>query len=137
MAFGDIFLENVRKYREKKLLQAGMKAVFPLWKRNTANLTREFIGLGFKAIVTCVDPKYLDSSFAGKFIDNEFVSSLPPNVDPGGENGEFHSFVYDGPIFRKCLSFKPGKIVFRDERFYFRDMIPLGGKNSKACTETN
>ncbi|TET85582.1 MAG: hypothetical protein E3J46_09385 [Desulfobacteraceae bacterium] len=100
-----------------------MKAVFPLWKRNTANLTREFIDLGFKAIVTCVDSKYLDSSFAGKFIGNEFVSSLPPNVDPGGENGEFHSFVFDGPIFKKKIGVSIGEVVLRDG-FYFCDLLP-------------
>ena len=123
VAFGDIFLEDVRKYREKKLSQAGMKAVFPLWKRNTANLTREFIDLGFKAIVTCVDSKYLDSSFAGKFIGNEFISRLPSNVDPGGENGEFHSFVFDGPIFKKKIGVSIGEVVLRNG-LYFCDLLP-------------
>lgn len=123
VAFGDIFLEDVRRYREEKLAQIGMEAIFPLWKMDTTELIRSFIDLGFKALITCVDSKVLDSSFAGKLINGDFVLSLPPDVDPNGENGEFHSFVIDGPIFRKKISVSPGEVVLRDS-FYFCDLLP-------------
>ena len=101
-----------------------MKAIFPIWKKNTARLARTFIKLGFKAIVTCVDSKWLDGKFAGRIFDEQFLSDLPPSVDPSGENGEFHSFVYDGPIFQKAVLFEKGEIVLRDNRFYFCDLLP-------------
>jgi uncharacterized protein (TIGR00290 family) len=123
VAFGDIFLENVRRYREEKLAQIGMEAIFPLWKRDTTELIRSFIDLGFKALITCVDSKVLDSSFAGKVINDGFVSSLPSDVDPNGENGEFHSFVIDGPIFKQKINVSLGKVVLRDS-FYFCDLLP-------------
>lgn len=122
VGFGDIFLEDVRKYREKKLAQVGMEAIFPLWKRDTSELMRNFIDLGFKAIVTCVDSRVLDSSFAGKQIDQDFVDSLPSGVDPSGENGEFHSFVFDGPIFKHKIKVSVGEVVLRDS-FYFCDLL--------------
>jgi uncharacterized protein (TIGR00290 family) len=112
--FGDIFLEDLRKYREEKLACAGMRGHFPLWKSNTTKLVREFIELGFKTIVVCVDGKLLDESFAGRVIDKDFLSDLPANVDPCGENGEFHTFVYDGPIFKKPVKFKTGEKVYRE-----------------------
>jgi len=121
--FGDIFLADVRRYREEKLAQIGMKAIFPLWKRDTSELIRDFIDLGFKAIVTCVDSRVLDSSFAGKLIDDDFISRLPPDVDPSGENGEFHSFVIDGPIFRQRIKVSIGEIISRGP-FYFCDLVP-------------
>jgi uncharacterized protein (TIGR00290 family) len=124
VAFGDIFLEDLRKYREENLSKIGMKAIFPIWKRNTTELARAFINSGFKAIITCVDSKVLDKGFVGRHFDEQFLSELPANVDPCGENGEFHSFVYDGPIFRKRLLCALGEIVFRDNRFYFCDLIP-------------
>jgi len=124
-AFGDIFLEDVRKYREENLSKIGMKAVFPIWKRNTTELAHTFVDLGFKAVITCIDSKVLDKRFVGRHFDEQFLSELPSNVDPCGENGEFHSFVYDGPIFRESLLFEPGEVVFRDNRFYFCDLIPL------------
>ncbi len=112
-AFGDIFLEDLRQYRETKLQELNLKAIFPLWQLPTDQLIREFIGLGFKTIVTCVNEKYLDKSFAGRIIDEAFLNDLPANVDPCGENGEFHTFVFDGPIFKEPIAFEKGEIVYR------------------------
>jgi uncharacterized protein (TIGR00290 family) len=125
VVFGDIFLEDLRKYREEILCSIGMKAVFPIWKKDTAELACTFIDLGFKAVVTCVDSKFLGKESAGRLFDEQFLSELPSNVDACGENGEFHSFVYGGPLFRESLSFKLGDVVLRDERFYFCDLIPV------------
>jgi uncharacterized protein (TIGR00290 family) len=125
VVFGDIFLEDLRKYREDNLAQVGMKGIFPIWKRDTAELARTFIGLGFKAVITCVDSQSLEGKFAGRYFDNRFLSELPGNVDPCGENGEFHSFVYDGPIFQERIRFRRGKVVLRDNRFYFCDLVPV------------
>lgn len=111
--FGDIFLEDLRKYRENKLFELDLKGVFPLWKIDTAKLIRDFIDLGFKTIITCVNEKYLDKSFAGRVIDENFLKDLPPNVDPCGENGEFHTFVYNGPVFKKPVEFEKGEVVYR------------------------
>ena len=123
--FGDIFLEDLRKYRENNLAQVGMKGIFPIWKRDTTELAHTFIDLGFKAIITCVDSKVLDGKFVGRYFGNQFLSELPATVDPCGENGEFHSFVYDGPIFNERIRFRRGKIVLRDNRFYFCDLVPV------------
>jgi uncharacterized protein (TIGR00290 family) len=112
-AFGDIFLEDLREYREQKLAEAGLKGMFPLWKIPTGELARKFVDTGFKAIVTCVNEKYLDKSYAGRIIDHDFLKDLPDRVDPCGENGEFHSFVFDGPIFNNPVPFQRGKIVYR------------------------
>lgn len=109
--FGDIFLEDLRKYREEQLSEIGIKAVFPLWKRNTTELIHEFLDLGFKTIVTCVNETYLDKSFAGRIIDQDFIKDLPKNIDPCGENGEFHTFTFDGPIFKNPISFQIGETV--------------------------
>lgn len=109
--FGDIFLEDLRKYREEQLHAIGMEAVFPLWKQNTLDLIHEFLALGFKTIVTCVNETYLDKSFAGRIIDQDFINDLPENVDPCGENGEFHTFTFDGPIFKQPISFEIGETV--------------------------
>lgn len=109
--FGDIFLEDLRKYREDQLQSIGMKAVFPLWKQNTTDLINEFLSLGFKTIVTCVNETYLDKSFAGRIIDQDFIKGLPENVDPCGENGEFHTFTFDGPIFKNPIAFEIGETV--------------------------
>lgn len=124
VVFGDIFLGDVRKYREENLAKVGMKGIFPIWKRNTTELAQTFIGLGFKAMVTCVDSKTLNKAFAGRIIDKRFLAELPPNVDPSGENGEFHSFVFDGPIFKWRISHTVGEIVLRDS-FYFCDLLPV------------
>ena len=123
--FGDIFLEDVRKYREENLSKIGMTALFPLWKKDTFQLAKEFIKLGFKSVITCVDSEILSKEFVGKLFDEKFLSALPSNVDPMGENGEFHSFVYDGPLFKRRVKFELGDIVLRDGRFYFCDLIPL------------
>ncbi|SHE43059.1 diphthine--ammonia ligase [Chryseobacterium sp. OV279] len=109
--FGDIFLEDLRKYREDQLKSIGMEGVFPLWKQNTTDLIHEFLDLGFKTIVTCVNETYLDKSFAGRIIDRDFIRDLPKNVDPCGENGEFHTFTFDGPIFREPVQFEIGETV--------------------------
>ncbi|MFZ1081632.1 MAG: diphthine--ammonia ligase [Candidatus Kryptoniota bacterium] len=111
--FGDIFLEDLRKYRETQLAMVNLAAVFPLWQIPTDKLIREFIDIGFKAVIVCVNEEFLDKSFAGKNIDEEFIRDLPRGVDPCGENGEFHSFVYDGPIFKKPIKFMKGEIVYR------------------------
>ena len=124
VAFGDIFLEDLRKYREENLARIGMNGIFPIWKRDTAELAHTFIDLGFKAIITCVDSKFLEKSFVGRIFDRQFLSELPSGVDPSGENGEFHSFVYDGPIFQKEIAYEKGEIVLRDNRFYYCDLTP-------------
>jgi uncharacterized protein (TIGR00290 family) len=124
VAFGDIFLEDIRRYREEKLSQVGMKAIFPIWKRDTRELALEFINAGFRAILTCVDSKQLDSSFVGRTFDRSLLEDLPSKVDPCGENGEFHTFVYSGPIFSKPIPVRKGEIVLRENRFYFCDLLP-------------
>lgn len=111
--FGDIFLEDLRKYREDKLRTIGFEGVFPLWKIDTQELIHEFLDLGFKTIVTCVNEKFLDKSFVGRVIDKQFINDLPDNVDVCGENGEFHTFTFDGPIFSKPIEFEIGEIVHR------------------------
>lgn len=124
VVFGDIFLEDLRKYREEKLAALEMQAIFPLWKRDTRALVRSFTAAGFKAITTCVDTQALDCPFVGRLIGEQFVSELPPAVDACGENGEFHSFVFDGPIFRESVAFTIGEIVLRENRFCFCDLLP-------------
>ena len=124
IAYGDLFLEDIKQYRENHLSQIGMKTHFPIWKRDTTEFLKTFIALGFKAIVVCVDSKILDRSYAGKMIDEVFLSELPSHVDPCGENGEFHSFVFDGPIFSEKVNFTIGDVVLR-ESFYFCDLIPV------------
>ncbi len=124
VVFGDVFLEDVRKYRENNLSKLGMKGFFPLWGRDTTELLRSFIALGFQAIVTCVNLKVLDKRFVGRRLDKHFLAELPPGVDPGGENGEFHSFVFDGPIFKERIAYTLGEKVLRDS-FYFCDLLPI------------
>ena len=124
VVFGDIFLEDVRRYREENLSAIAMKAIFPLWNMDTARLARSFLDSGFKAVVTCVDSKVLDKRFIGKIVDKQFLSDLPSHVDPCGEKGDFHTFVFDGPIFKEVVKFKKGEIVLRDERFYYCDLLP-------------
>jgi uncharacterized protein (TIGR00290 family) len=123
VVFGDIFLEDLKKYREDKLAQVKMTGVFPLWKRDTSELARTFIGLGFRAIVTCADSQAVSGKFAGRDYNEQLLSDLPPNTDPCFENGECHSFVYDGPIFRRPVTFSVGEVVLRDERFYYCDLV--------------
>lgn len=121
---GDIYLEDVRKYKDDNLARLGMRGVYPLWKRDSLKLASEFIRLGFKAVIVCVDSTLLDRSFVGRSFDESFLADLPGGVDPCGENGEFHSFVYDGPIFREKISLVKGDIVLRDNRYYFCDLLP-------------
>ncbi|HBG38783.1 MAG TPA: diphthine--ammonia ligase [Clostridiaceae bacterium] len=123
VAFGDIFLEDIRKYREGNLKKAGMEAIFPLWERDTKEIADIFINLGFKSIITCVDTKVLNGDFSGRLYDKNFLADLPENIDPCGENGEFHSFAFDGPIFKERINFSIGEKVLRDERFNFCDLI--------------
>lgn len=143
--FGDIFLEDLRDYRIQKLSEVGLKGHFPLWRRDTTELIHEFIDLGFKTILVCTKAELLGEEFAGRVIDHDFLKDLPKNVDPCGENGEFHTFVYDGPIFKKPIEFTLGEKVFREYEapknkedschsddvqkksagFYFCDLIPV------------
>lgn len=123
IVFGDLFLEDIRIYREQFLARHNMRGLFPVWHRDTTRFIKEFIELGFKAVVICVDSRILDQSFAGRMIDEAFLSSLPPHVDPCGENGEFHSFVFDGPTFARPVKFSLGEIVLR-ESFWFCDLVP-------------
>lgn len=123
IVFGDLFLEDIRIYREQFLARHNMRGLFPVWHRDTTRFIKEFIALGFKAVVICVDSRILDQSFAGRMIDEAFLSSLPPHVDPCGENGEFHSFVFDGPVFARPVKFSLGEIVLR-ESFWFCDLVP-------------
>lgn len=123
MAFGDIFLEDLRTYREQRLRAAGLACVFPLWQRDTAALAREFIETGFRATVVCVNTAQLDASFAGRPFDEAFLRDLPAHVDPCGERGEFHTCVLDGPTFQWPITVRPGPLVERDG-FVFCDLRP-------------
>lgn len=124
MVFGDIFLQWVKGYRENNLSKLGMKPLFPIWGRDTTELTQSFIDLGFKAVVTCVDTRVLDKKFLGRKIDAAFLAQIPPDIDRAGENGEFHSFVFDGPIFKEKIAYKLGKQVSKNS-YYFRDLLPI------------
>lgn len=121
-AFGDIFLEDLRAYREQKLLHANMTALFPIWKVDTRELAERFVKEGFRAIAVCIDPRKLDKSFAGRELDASFFRDLPEHVDPCGENGEFHTFVFDGPIFRQAIPVRTGEVLERDN-FVFCDLL--------------
>jgi uncharacterized protein (TIGR00290 family) len=123
VAFGDIFLEDLRAYREKNLARIGMTALFPIWKRDTRELIRFFHQQRFRAVAACIDSKILDASFAGRELDESFFRDLPPAADPCGENGEFHTFVFDGPIFQSPIPIRTGEIVNRDG-FVFCDLLP-------------
>jgi len=123
VVFGDLFLEDIRAYRESMLARANLRAIFPLWRRDTRELATRFIELGFRAAVVCVDSLALDRSFAGREYDASFMADLPNVVDPCGENGEFHTFVYDGPLFANPVVHARGEVVLRDERFFFADLL--------------
>jgi uncharacterized protein (TIGR00290 family) len=122
VAFGDLFLEDVRAYREERLASAGKAALFPLWNEDTAALARSFVDGGFGAYVVCVDTRRLDAAFVGRDYDGAFLDELPPGIDPCGENGEFHSFVYDGPCFERPVPCRVGEHVVR-EGFAFADIV--------------
>ncbi|MBN1571252.1 MAG: adenine nucleotide alpha hydrolase [Acidobacteria bacterium] len=121
-AFGDLFLRDVRAYREERMNRIGMKCLFPLWGKPTIETARRFIDLGFRAIAVCIDTQSLSADFAGREYDDAFLRDLPPGVDPCGENGEFHTFVYDGPNFASPVRVERGEIVLRDNRFCFCDL---------------
>lgn len=132
-AFGDIFLEDLKVYRETQLETFNIKAVFPIWKRDTKALLNEFLDLGFKTIIVCANATYFGEDFVGKIIDRDFIKSLPVNVDPCGENGEFHTFCFDGPIFKHPIPFTIGEKVYREydtpnsstkTGFWYCDLIP-------------
>jgi uncharacterized protein (TIGR00290 family) len=125
VAFGDIFLRDLRAYREENLARLNMEAIFPLWDIDTRELASRFVREGFRAVTVCVDPKKLDRSFAGRELETAFFRDLPAGVDPCGENGEFHTFVFDGPIFRFAVCCRAGEIVERDG-FVFCDLLPVG-----------
>jgi uncharacterized protein (TIGR00290 family) len=122
-AFSDLFLEDVRAYREERLARAGKRGVFPLWGRDTGELAKEMVSSGFRAIVVTVDPRALDPSFVGRSFDLEFLSDLPEGVDPCGENGEFHTFVWDAPMYRVPIPCRTGEVVTRDG-FVYCDVVP-------------
>src|SRR5580658_6315212 len=122
VAFGDIYLEDLRAYREKNLARIGMTALFPIWKRDTRELIRSFHASRFRAVIVCVDSKVLDPRFAGRELDESVFRDLPPHADPCGENGEFHTFVFDGPIFQSPIHVRTGEVVSRDG-FVFCDLL--------------
>lgn len=131
-AFGDIYLENLRRYREEQLAKVGLSAVFPLWGGNTSALMEHFCTSGFRAVVVCANASLLDKSFVGRQLDADFVRDLPPGVDPCGENGEFHTFCYDAPFFSRPVSFTAGEVVYREydnagvkSGFWFADLLPV------------
>jgi uncharacterized protein (TIGR00290 family) len=126
MAFGDLFLEDIRAYRDQKLASTGLEPIYPLWGTDTRELAQEMITAGLVAYVTCVDPRKLDPSFAGARFDTEFLSRLPAGVDPCGENGEFHTFVTAGPMFKWPIATAVGEVVERDG-FVFADLVAKGG----------
>lgn len=130
-AFGDIFLEDLRKYREEQLAPVGIRTIFPLWKRDTRKLMEEFIASGFRAVTVCVNASLLDRSFVGRELDETFLRDLPANVDPCGENGEFHTFCYDAPFFKHPVNYAIGETVYREydnagtkHGFWFCDLLP-------------
>lgn len=132
--FGDLFLEDLKTYREKRLAELNLTGVFPLWQRDTTELAQQFVAQGFRAITVCVNEKQLDSSFVGREMDSVFFASLPKDVDPCGENGEYHSFVYAAPIFAQPIPVQTGEIVRRtlgeandtfDTAFWYADLLPI------------
>ncbi len=123
VAFGDLFLEDIRAYRETQMAKVNMTPLFPVWGINTTELAHEMIASGLRARLTCVDPRKLDASFAGREFDEQLLRDLPPGTDPCGENGEFHSFVYAGPMFRHAIPIETGEVVER-EGFVFADLLP-------------
>lgn len=123
MAFGDLFLEDVRAYRERQLAGSGITPVFPLWGADTALLAREMLRGGLRALLTCVDPRQVPRALAGRAFDEALLAALPPGADPCGENGEFHTFCHAGPMFRTPLAVCAGEIVERDG-FVYADALP-------------
>lgn len=136
IAFGDLFLEDIRAYREQKLAGSGLEPIFPIWSEPTASLARRMVDAGLEAIITCVDPRKLQRSFAGRTFDHAFLDALPADVDPCGENGEFHTCVLSGPMFRERIPATVGEVVERDG-FCFADLrpaAPASGAPARAGT---
>lgn len=131
VVFGDLFLEDIRAYREKHLAACGMTPIFPLWRKDTRQLAEEMLAGGLSAYFTCVDPRKLDRSFAGRRFDADLLRDLPPDIDPCGENGEFHTFADAGPMFDREIPVTPGEIVERDG-FVFADLLPQAAAAGKA-----
>jgi uncharacterized protein (TIGR00290 family) len=123
VVFGDLFLADIRAYRERMLARIGMRGLFPLWLRDTGALAREFVRLGYRAVLVCVDKAQLAGEFAGREFDAELLRDLPAGVDPCGENGEFHTFVYAGPGLRRPVPHERGPVVIRDGRFVYCDLV--------------
>jgi uncharacterized protein (TIGR00290 family) len=123
IAFGDLFLQDVRSYRERLVAAVGLRPLFPIWATPTRSLAQSFVGDGFRAVVVCVDPRQLDVSYCGREFDSEFLDGLPPKSDPCGENGEFHTFVYDAPMFAAPIPALRGEVVERGG-FVFCDLLP-------------
>ena len=125
VAFGDLFLEDVRKYREDQMKRAGLEPIFPTWGRNTRELLEKMLAAGLRARIVCLDPSKVPAEFAGRDMDIRCMEELPAGVDPCGENGEFHTFVYDGPMFACPIAIEGGEIVTRDG-FVYADVLPAG-----------
>jgi len=133
IVFGDLFLEDVRKYREEKLAPTGIRPLFPIWGQETTGLAREMVQAGLRAKLTCVDPKKLPAHFAGRTFDAQLLEDLPPDVDPCGENGEFHTFAYEGPMFKRGIQVKGGEVVERDG-FVYADFLRVEDRALRAGT---
>jgi len=123
VVFGDLFLADIRAYRERMLARIGMRGLFPLWLRDTRALAHEFVRLGYRAVLVCVDSAQLAGGFAGREFDADLLHDFPPEVDPCGENGEFHTFVYAGPGLRQPVEHRRGPVVLRDDRFVYCDLV--------------
>ena len=134
VAHSDLFLADLRAYRERNLARLGMAGVFPIWGRDTRRLVEEFEDAGFRAVLCCVEGRRLDASFVGRSLDRNLLADLPPDVDPAGENGEYHSFVYGGPIFQRPVAFETGQTVTRDNRHYV-DLVPCCQQREVALAE--
>jgi len=128
VVFGDLFLADIRAYRERMLARIGMRGLFPLWLRDTAAVAREFVHLGYRAVLVCVDAQQLTPEFAGREFDLELLRDFPSSVDPCGENGEFHTFVYAGPGFRHAVRHERGPVVLRDRRFVYCDLVETAAR---------
>jgi uncharacterized protein (TIGR00290 family) len=135
VGFGDLFLEDLRAWREQNMAKAGMRGAFPIWNRDTRQLSREIIAQGFKAILSCVEGK-VGPGFAGRAFDEQLLADLPEGIDPCGENGEFHTFVYDGPCFDRPVAVQVGETVIRDGRFY-ADLVFKSTEAHSACAATD
>ena len=136
IAFGDLFLQDIREYREEQLQGTGLEALFPLWHLPTAELAFDMVRAGTRAVITCVDPGKLDRAFAGRDFDASLLADLPPSVDPCGENGEFHTFVFDGPVFSSPVEVRRGDIVERDG-FVFADLIQSRSLRRRALSSAD